>query len=418
VTDQVWRAGVPLEVITERHLSPDVLKGFDVVVLPGFRFQERDTEGLKQYLESGGRLLLIGDNEDAQGRRLASTLAGLPPWQDGEANVGKGRLKCLNSQLVTDPQMAAALGELGGFAFRVVKPEGANVLANVLAQPARKLTSIHLVNFTGKPIPGIEVRVPDGLAAQPAAFVSPYGGQAPLTAVQGTLTVPLLDVYGVIVFCADAAARDAVLARNSIPDFKPTGEALPVVKVQGDIPQREARPESLKPGERLCAFRQFSKAGFRRLDADVVTAGQGKVGQSQDILLRIHAVGLWAPDKVFIDKFGFVMVNEDTGYRETVPVPMETVKGQAGGETVREKDFAVPSGSFVARESKAVWQPAKPGRYQLYLSYRYADEVYEGKPDLREGGQRYPLSDYYFSRPLLKIVYEDKLPGLSVVVPE
>lgn len=418
VTDQIWRAGVPLEIITERHLHPDVLSLFDVVVVPGFQFSAAEVAALKDYLTGGGRLFLIGDNEDEQGRRLAAVLGGLAPWRDGDATVGKGRLKNVSAQLVTQAQMTAALADLDGMVCRMTQPEGANILINILTQPDRKLTGIHLVNFTGQAVSGLTVRLPPTAATATLAWISPYGGARAVTPANGLVSVPPLDAYGILVACPNTAARDALVTKNQIADFTPTSNSLAMVKHQGDIPDKQTRMEDLKPGQNLCYFRQFSKAGFRRIDADVIADGQGRVGQPLAITLKIHAVGVWDPASTFMDKIAFVMVREATGERETVPVDMETVKGKAGGESVREKDFAVPAGTFISRHSVVSWKPARTGRFQMYLAYRYVSEPDEGKPDMRADQKSYPLTDYFFSRPLLKIVYEDKLPGLSVVVTE
>ena len=164
----------------------------------------------------------------------------------------------------------------------------------------------------------------------------------------------------------------------------------------------------------MCHLRQFSKAGFRRVDADIVTGGEAKVGQPHPIALKIHALGVWAPKYVHFDKVGFVMVREGDGHREQVAVEMAPVAGSEA-EPVREKDFAMPTATFVRRVSNVAWTPKEPGTYQLYLSYRYLSEVFEGKPDTRGGG-RYKMDNYFWSRPLLKIVYEDKLPCLTVDV--
>lgn len=413
VTDQIWRGGVPLEVITERHLSQRILGTFDLVVLPGFRFTDRDVEGLRRYVTKGESLLLIGDNTDEAGQDLSTALAGQEAKVDETVSVGKGRLQRYGTQLITQAQMAEALGNLRGTAFQLTSPQDSNVLLNVLKQPREDLLSVHLVNFTGKPVSGVAVRLPGELKAKHVAFVSPYGTNEPLSVNDGAVTVPLLDIYGVVVVCPNARTKDRTIARNQSLGGKPTGDQLPIVKIRGDMPTKQTKLDALKPGEKLCHLREFSKAGFRRVDADIVTSGTGKVGQAQDLTLKIHAIGVWAPEHVHFDKVSFAMVRDD-GYRESVPVPMTPLKTEEAAD-VREKDFAMPTATFVRRESTVSWTPKKPGLYQAYLSYRYLSETYEGKPDTRAGGH-YKMHDYFWSRPLPKIVYEDKLPCLTVDV--
>ena len=415
VTDQIWRAGVPLEIITERHLSPEVLRQFEVLVVPGFQFTGRDVAGLRSYVEAGGRLLLVGDNLDEEGKPLSAALARMEPGTDGEAVVGKGRLQNFGGQLISQGQMTSALKSLGGTTCQITKPAQTNVLANMLTQPSEGIVSIHLVNFTGKPITGLEVALPKDLVGRTTAFISPYGGDQTLAVAGDRITVPRLDIYGVVVLCTDAGKRDRILDRNRELGGEPSGEELPAVSIRGDMPGKQTKLQSLKPGQKLCYLRQFSKAGFRRIDADIVADGAGEVGKTQDLSLKIHALGVWAPQFVHFDKVSFAMVREKDGYRESVSVNMEPLKGETEAEDVREKNFAMPTATFVRRESVTPWTPKEPGRYQLYLSYRYLSEVFEGKPDTRAGG-RYGMDDYFWSRPLLKIVYEDKLPCLTVEV--
>ena len=71
LSDQVWREGIPLEIITELHLNPTVLNDFDLVIVPGFRFNKDAVKNLKKYLENHGNLLLIGDNENTEGSQLS-----------------------------------------------------------------------------------------------------------------------------------------------------------------------------------------------------------------------------------------------------------------------------------------------------------------------------------------------------------
>jgi len=424
VTDQIWRSGVPLEIITERHLSQRILEAFDLVVVPGFRLTGRNLEGLRGYLTKGGRLLLIGDNTAEDGKQLARALGGEAPLPDGGVAVGEGHLQNFGSQLITQAQMAQALKDLNGAAFQMTAPEQSNVLLNILTQPKKKLLniltqpkkkllSVHLVNFTGKPVRNAKARLPADLKAQHVAFISPYGANGPLSVSDRTVTIPVLDIYGVIVVCPSARTRDKIISRNQALGGQPTEGGLPTIGIRGNMPGRETKLSDLKPGQKVCHLRQFSKAGFRRVDADIITHGTGKVGQPQDLALKIHAVGVWAPNLVHLDKVSFVMARND-GYRESVPVPMAPLKTEEAAD-VREKDFAMPTATFVRRESTVSWTPKEPGLYQAYLSYRYVSEIYEGKPDTRAGGH-YKMHDYFWSRPLPKIVYEDKLPCLTVEV--
>jgi len=414
----IWRAGRALEIITERHLSQRVLRGFDLVILPGFQFTRRDINGLKDYLWQGGRLLLIGDNTDEKGRYLAASLAGLAPWTNGQKPMGQGRLLNIAAQLITPQQMDQALEKLGLLnGCQIVQPARADILLNILKQPEQGLTGIHLVNYTGQPVENLKLRLSDDLHASFLAWISPSGGEQVLKAENGQVIVPSLDIYGVLVACPDPRTQAAVIERNRACRFKAAGRPPAAVKLQGSILQDEKRLETLRPGEKLCHLRSFSKAGYRRVDADLVTRGKARVGRAQKISLDFHKIGIWSSKLVHMDKIALVMVHIQTGERETVPVEMGKRKG-AGSSRAEGKsdDLYLPLPTPVLRRSYVYWTPQRPGRYQLYLSYRYAHEAFDGRPDTRGKTRRYQLDDYFFSRPFLKIVYEDKLPGLVVDV--
>jgi len=431
VTDQVWRSGTALEVLTEKHLAEQILKDFDVVIVPGFRFTKREVATLKAYAEAGGKLLLIGDNTNISNTQLSEAIARIPPFTNAEKKIGRGAVMNFPTQLITQEAMTNALQKLGGFAYRIESPANENLLLNVLTQPG-KFTTVHLVNFTGKPVKNVTVKLPDNVRAEHVAWVSPYGGHASVTARNGRLIAPELSVYGIFVLCEDAATRDAVLARSRSfahkltykgrkrrgkPISTPEGH-WPTIKIRGDMPNKQISQKDLKKGDKLCYLRSFSKTGFRRLDADIVMQGTGSVGEAVPVKLKIHAVGVWAPKFVHIDKFAFVFVREEDGVREALPVPMKPVTGKDGGVEERQiKNLQMPAGTFVNRDSAVAWVPKQPGRYQAFLSYRYVDEVFTGGPDTSVRKRTaYRRDEFYFAKPFLKMVYEDRLPCMVVDV--
>lgn len=406
VNDQLWRAGVPFETITERHLSPEVLRDFEMVILPGFKFEPRGVNGLRTYLGGGGNLLLIGDNRDEKGASLAASLAGLDPSVNGEARIGKGLLRHFATQLITQQQMTKALQELGGATgWRLRQPANANILINATVQPKRRLECAHLVNFTGGPVKNVVVKLPTPLSGQHLALLTPYGGEQPLTPADGKVTVPELALYAVIVAGPDAETQKNIIARNTQQAFKPHDGKYPPLRIRSNLPAAETKLDVLKPGEQLCHLRQVGRCDLHRVDADVITLGSATVGRPLDIRMTVQRVGVHVPAYVHFDKVSFVMVREEDGYRETAPVEMALAEGE------KAEEVSVPAATFVRRATTTQWTPQKPGRYQLHLSYRYVSEAFEGKP---EPPGRY--EDYFWSVPLLKMVYTDRLPCLTVEV--
>jgi len=408
LNDQLWRAGVPFETITERHLCQEVLSGFGAVVLPGFRFESRGLNGLKTYLERGGKLILIGDNRGPDGAPLAQTLAGLDPWEDGAKGVGEGSLLHFSTQLITQEHMTKALEEtVATSGYRVVEPSGSNLLINVTTQPKKGLTAVHLVNFTGSAVKNVKLQVPDSAKDAKLALISPNGGEVPLSVEEGVATIPELALYCVVVSCPNERTQEAIIARNKAHGFKPHDGEYPPVRIRGDLPSKQTKLSALKPGEKLCHLRQVGRCDLHRLDADVITQGASAVAKPHEIKMVIQRVGVHSPLYVHVDKVAFVMVHFGDGSREVAPVEMKLGDGEDS------KDGAVPAATFVRRETTTRWTPKEPGRYQLHLSYRYVSEVFEGQPDTNP---RY--ADYFRSVPLLKFVYEDRLPCLTVLVKE
>jgi len=392
-----------------------------VVVVPGFRFGDEEIAALKAYAQRGGKILLLGDNRDHNERQLSELLADIPAYTDGQKAVGKGAVRSFGTQLITQQQMTAALKELGGFAYRITAPTGKNLMLNVLTQPKQKLTSVHVVNYTDGSMDNVKVQLPKDVATPHAALVDLNGHEQAVDASGGTVTIPKLGGYAVIVLCPTAAGRDRVLAANTKVQDRPIPDTLGGLRGRYKrIADAQIEPDALKPGQKLAHLRQCTRVGFHRVDADVVTAGAGRVGQAQPIRLKLHAVGIWSARYVQFDNVQFVAVNVETGERQEIPVQIAPVAGTAEGEEMRQqKDFTIPAGTFVLRETTTNWTPAKPGRYQLYLGYRYNSSVFDGKagePLSKGKHSSYRMGDHMFGRPFRILRYEDRLPCLVVDV--
>ena len=421
VCDQVWRAGCALEVITELHLTPQVLKQFDVLVLLGFRFSDDEIAAIKAFVEGGGKVLSLGDNRDHEGRQLSEILGGIDAFTDGKAEVGRGVLQAYGTQLITQKEMTDALERLDGTDYRIVAPRGRDLMLNVLTQPKAKLTTVHVVNYTEGTFKNVKVKLPKDVDTRHVAVISP-SGRAHAAKVSGdTVNIPTLIGYAVLVVCPDAATRDAVVKRNGVFEDKPVpGKLDPGRHRHSAIADAQIEPDDLKAGRRVAHLRQSGRAGFRRVDADVVTAGRARVGKAHPIKMKLHALGVWSPRNVHFRDVKFVLVNVETGERQEVAVDVGEVKGTEEGFDMRQrKDFYLPTGTLVRRETTTEWTPAKPGRYQVYLGYRYASEVYDGqvgRAARKKQHSHYRMEDHMFGRPFEILSYEERLPCLVVDV--
>ena len=153
------------------------------------------------------------------------------------------------------------------------------------------------------------------------------------------VTMPRLDVYGVIVACRDEAAREALLKRNRKKLYQSSEGALPTGRGTGTA-RAQTEPADVKPDRRLCHVRQKTALPLRVLGADVVTKGAGQVGRRQAITLDIHHAGRGslAEQRNYIDQFAFVLVNERTGARQRVPIKMSPPTAKERQAEARRKE--------------------------------------------------------------------------------
>lgn len=231
--------------------------------------------------------------------------------------------------------------------------------------------------------------------------------------------MPVPDPYSVIVL-ADAATCQKIVDRNTGRKAEPVRvDAFPKL-TRATLPA-QLELSDLQSGQRLCHLRQTGRCNAHRVEADVITSSTGKVNQEQPIRMKIHTLllpetGSHTPARIYFDQVAFVAVNLSDGTRQHIQVEMSPRQEEETATTI-------PAATFVRAQTITKWKPDKPGRYQLYLSYRYADEIYEGRvePPGREVTNRrtkIDVDDYFWGTSLLKIVYEDRLPCLVVNVKE
>jgi len=396
--NQVWSLGIPLEVITEQHLTEPVLKNFDVLISCGMPFDEREVGVVKDYVNQGGGLLLIGENL-APGGKCISSEFGKREWKNASFESGKGKVAFYESQTIRTAELGKALTYLGGDAYRLTSPKE-DILVNVLKQPRMNCIQVHLVNYSGKVQRNLELSLPGDRADDTAVLLSPDGCFAELKIEtrdnKCRVVVPELTRYNVVVFTQDRKSAAGLLARNRKLGFR-KGSGKP-----GGTKARynSAGPDSVGMDKRLCLLRHATHAPNRAMCVDVVGPREIDAKNNAQISLVFHRAAIWVQTKSYIQQMNIVFQRERDGKRFLVPVPL---KGLTAREITSKGNNKV----------EVNWKPEEPGLYQGYLSYIYVNEVFEGEPDMRPAGSgkktSYQLWNYFKGEPLMKIRYRDKL---------
>ena len=162
LAEKLNRAGVPYEVLVERDLKPQTLKYYRTLVVAGVRaIAESGAAALAAYVREGGRVLFMGECgvTDERGeprvseiiRQMRGSGSAQPdgaPFASAPLS-GHGRVLSVTNDFSTmDGGMlrAALVRLMGPPGIHVCNPTG-KLSVTVLAQPARKLREVHLVNY-------------------------------------------------------------------------------------------------------------------------------------------------------------------------------------------------------------------------------------------------------------------------------
>ncbi len=146
-------AGVPYEAIIEDDLTPDLLAGYRMVILPNVNLLSRDgAEALLAWARAGGALVVLGDVATHDQRCVAyddpPELSALPVG--GPVAVGEGRLWRLEADKkfshMAAGELAAKLAEVAGPLTCAVTAESGSLFANLLTTRDGETLSVHLVN--------------------------------------------------------------------------------------------------------------------------------------------------------------------------------------------------------------------------------------------------------------------------------
>src|ERR1051325_9374117 len=147
--EQLDELGIPYDVIVEEDLTAankNFLHAYAALLVAGGEFNYQELEGLKEYMASGGLLILVGDVADDRGRLMG-----------GEFR-SKGHATICNEQIVTNRRLEEILKPRLAHSYRIRNSQGGLVCANALRQPRQGETRIiGLINYSGQPQKNIEL---------------------------------------------------------------------------------------------------------------------------------------------------------------------------------------------------------------------------------------------------------------------
>jgi len=470
--DLAWRLdrlGVPSEVATYQDLTrPETMASdYPVVILPGGEVTGGQAADLRKYVDAGGTLIHFGDScvfkaadwrkgfvelsagvrggpakpEDLLdpdspklsaawqtlhtrvfadrigGTRWESILPafGVNPLEPASKQIGKGRLIHFPDQIVPFAELKAALVGADAYAEHLVDPTGACQVTKSVADGDRA-SVYHIVNTSNKPARGVRMNLamrgnekaillcPNLLASDVAVTKSANGATS--------ASLPEFDKYALIVTSSDHALLETLRKR----------EAERISKMDEPLrcdsknwrPLKDVRQIRLQqPGDqgRKVYLHRMAIPNLRRLVyADIEYPWQIQPGETATISIKIERLGYWGSAYVYFEQPQLVFRNTDTLESEAVafqnfPVPDESNYPKQTGPSLYGKTFSVK------------WAPKKPGRYEVFLQYRYTNTVMEGEPNFTDKA-RYgkPLRNYFKGEPRQKVRYTDRLSPLSIAV--
>lgn len=393
ISDQLIRIGVPFEVIIEDDLKKDLLKNYDVLLIPGVSLKKEEIDVLKDFVSNGKGIVLSGDNTDERGKNLI-TYFGKKKNGNSGFTCGKGKIFFFEKQVLKDKELFNALKYTDGLSFHLLN-SSKDLFINVTTQPEYKLTEIHLVNYSGQIMKNLKIKVPSYLRGQNAVIVSPDGINQRISLKGEEITVPEVSIYDVIVI-GGRSITEKILRKNR-ELFKERVSPVKGLETPAYV-KNEIKSEEIPDGYGLSRYRAGTLVSTRRVFlSDFVYPKQTKVGKSCDIKMKNLLVGIWG--KVYVEFPELIFQSLTDDYKEKVPIDFGSIEG----EKISNKEITIR------------WKPEKKGKYQVYIHYYYTSPVYEGEPEF-EKDKRYHLNLYFKGEPLKKIDYTDKIERMEIEV--
>jgi len=406
ICNKLMRLGVPYEVISELHLTVPCLKNFETVILQNTELNEAERTALKTYVEGGGHVLAIGavveeveyaertydpENPYETGFDTCITKTfGRPEWQDCKVKTGKGSFQYIAAPVPGEKQLEGAVEEMGTGDYRLISPRG-GVLMNVLVQPKTGETLVGLVNYGREVLKDLRLKVPASLGDKAAWISADLEVAKPLDAADGTVTVPQLGSYALVLFAPKAEQLQKRIARAVS-----AGKITNVVKAPRN-PERTSesvnlkklaiQPEQLKAGELLFQVRTGNGMESIIFCCDIVGGPRPqKTGDPWRLRFRFTEGRGSGYGGTYYENIKLLFVNCDTGYFESVPVPFEKYE-------YRDLMKSPPD----TNERTVEWRPAKPGKYQMFVQYRFINPWSQGYANI-EGVSDYGGTHAYGNR--------------------
>ncbi len=411
LVDQITGLGFPYEVVTEDDLGAHMAPQFSLLLVSQTDVTEGQAAKLAEYLQAGGRLLILGDCliEGPRHYDLNAPPAWTPPRSLAAALTNKAlgdRLLEVRSPFPSH-LLLNAIKMLAGPGFHLREPNP-DVLLNILRQPKGDLILANLVNYSGKPVQGLILPMAHETARRHAGWISRDGGAEMLPIQNGQLAVPELRYGCTIVLGKHRAAVERIVKRNAErfplkplpPDFKWASATR-----YGGWHARQIPLDKVPEDHTLCRYRvgATDRGGYLFLDALAPKAA--KVGEAAKIELRILETRY-----DYVEYWQLILEHTATGQRTVVPIalPADNPHGEGG--------------KLAGATLSASWTPRKPGTYQAFLAYRVTRLHHDGEPFLEPESVaagysgNTPANLFLKSQPLPKRPIEDRLRGLAIRV--
>jgi len=473
VLDLSWRLdrlGVPYEVATPHGLKDpkQLAADYPVLILPGGQLEDEQVAQLRAYVRAGGVLIHYGDsyafrpadwkaalaaapagakgpavaaedltNPESQHYRRAwqvlqtrvfadrigpttwpSVLPefGLDPYQGATKQIGDGRVIHDPRQVPTVEQLRAALTAAGAYREHLIDPTGACQVTKSAADGGAAVI-YHVVNNAGQPARGVRLQRPVAEGERAVVLCPNFRAEDVKMEADaaGLARVDLgeFDKYALLVVSADAKLLDRLRERERKRIEAVGGPVRVAAKTWKG--QRDARPIRVQPpddaGRAIYLHRQCVPNMRRLFYADIEYPRRAAVGRPATLRMTVRRVGHWS---------GTVYLEE--------PMLLFRPVGRGPATAAGFTDFPVPdeqnypkqdASKLVGKTFAVTWTPARPGRYEVFLQYRWTSLMLDGEANFTDA-TRYgkTLRHYLKGEPRQKVRYTDRLTPLTIVVEE
>jgi hypothetical protein len=406
---QMDELGLPYDALVEEDLKPANaawLRGYSAIVIPGGEFNQAEIAGLKRYVQSGGRLILIGDVEieGPQYVKLTSltepapfrpdvplaSAFGADSFENRTLRFGRGTVVICEDQILTNAKLAVTLQPQEKKVWRIADSKGGLIFGNVLRQPRQgDARIVGLVNYSGQPQTNIKITLPASLKADKAAAISPdgIGVELPLQHQKGEafVTVPELYNYTMVLLGNSQVIQAALATVAGKTEFlrelrEPLHPAEASPKTM--IATKALSPEDVPADQQLARLRHGSNDSGAFIALDAVAPRAVAVGSPIQVRMKVLNTGSHYPETAALEYWRVHLVDVATG-REVQTHPDGAPAAIDGAPVFALQDGRTVSMLYKATELNGALlvsniTASAPGRYQVVIDYYYHNLFLQG----------------------------------------